>query len=64
MKTGSRGVTAGRERFGLRRILVVAQVAMSMVLLVGAFLFVRAARTKSRTRASPSWSVPASPSTH
>ena len=41
MKTGSRGVTAGRERFGLRRILVVAQVAMSMVLLVGAFLFVR-----------------------
>lgn len=41
MKAGSRGVTAGRERFGLRRILVVAQVAMSMVLLVGAFLFVR-----------------------
>jgi putative ABC transport system permease protein len=41
MKTGSRGVTAGRERFSLRRVLVVAQVAMSMVLLVGAFLFVR-----------------------
>jgi predicted permease len=41
MKTGSRGVSAGRERFGLRRILVVAQVALSMVLLVGAFLFVR-----------------------
>ena len=41
MKAGSRGLTAGRERFGLRRILVVAQVAMSMVLLVGAFLFVR-----------------------
>jgi len=41
MKSGSRGVTAGRERFGMRRILVVAQVAMSMVLLVGAFLFVR-----------------------
>ncbi len=41
MKAGNRGVTAGRERFGLRRILVVAQVAMSMVLLVGAFLFVR-----------------------
>jgi putative ABC transport system permease protein len=41
MKAGSRGITGGRERFGLRRILVVAQVAMSMVLLVGAFLFVR-----------------------
>jgi putative ABC transport system permease protein len=41
MKAGSRGVTAGRERFGIRRILVVAQVAMSLVLLVGAFLFVR-----------------------
>ncbi|MBZ5505342.1 MAG: ABC transporter permease [Acidobacteriia bacterium] len=41
MKAGSRGLTAGRERFGIRRILVVVQVAMSMVLLVGAFLFVR-----------------------
>jgi putative ABC transport system permease protein len=41
MKAGGRGMTAGRERFGMRRILVVAQVAMSMVLLVGAFLFVR-----------------------
>jgi putative ABC transport system permease protein len=41
MKAGSRGVTGGRERFGLRRVLVVAQVAMSMVLLVSAFLFVR-----------------------
>jgi predicted permease len=41
MKAGSRGVTAGRERFGLRRVLVVTQVALSMVLLVGAFLFVR-----------------------
>jgi len=41
MKACSRGVTTGRERFGLRRMLVVAQVAMSMMLLVGAFLFVR-----------------------
>ena len=41
MKTGSRGLAGGRERFGLRRLLVIAQVAMSMVLMVGAFLFVR-----------------------
>ena len=41
MKTGSRGLTGGRERFSLRRMLVIAQVALSMVLLVGAFLFVR-----------------------
>ena len=41
MRAGGRGLTAGRERFSLRRILVVAQVAMSLVLLAGALLFVR-----------------------
>jgi len=41
MRAGGRGLTAGRERFGLRRGLVVAQVAMTLVLLVGATLFVR-----------------------
>jgi len=40
IRTSGRGVTAGRERFSLRRILVVAQVAMSLVLLAGALLFV------------------------
>ena len=41
LKAASRGMTAGRERFGLRRTLVVSQVALSLVLLVGSLLFVR-----------------------
>jgi predicted permease len=36
-----RGLTASRERFGLRRVLVVTQVALSLVLLLGALLFTR-----------------------
>ena len=44
MKAGSRGMTDTRERFGLRRVLVVAQVALSLVLVVGALLFVRTLR--------------------
>jgi predicted permease len=44
MKAGSRGTTDSRERFGLRRGLVVLQVAMSLVLVVGALLFVRSLR--------------------
>ena len=41
MRSGGRSVTAGRERFSLRRGLVATQVAMSVVLLFGALLFVR-----------------------
>jgi putative ABC transport system permease protein len=41
LKIGGRGQTAGREGVGLRRALVVCQVALSLVLLVGAFLFAR-----------------------
>ncbi|HEV3252942.1 MAG TPA: ABC transporter permease [Candidatus Acidoferrales bacterium] len=44
LKSGGRGMTAGRERFGLRRILVTVQVALSLVLLVGSLLFVRSLR--------------------
>jgi putative ABC transport system permease protein len=44
MKAGSRGSTDTRERSGLRRALVVAQVALSLVLVVGALLFVRSFR--------------------
>ncbi|MGA2353518.1 MAG: ABC transporter permease [Terriglobales bacterium] len=41
LKAGVRGNTAGRERFGLRRTLVTVQVALSLVLMVGALLFSR-----------------------
>jgi putative ABC transport system permease protein len=41
MKAGGRGMTASRERFSLRRALVVTQVALSLVLVAGAILFSR-----------------------
>ena len=41
MKAESRGLTETRERFSLRRALVATQVALSLVLLVGALLFVQ-----------------------
>ena len=41
MKASGRGLTDARERFGVRRILVITQVALSLALLVGALLFVR-----------------------
>ena len=44
LQSGSRGNAGGRERFGLRRILVVSQVGLSVVLLVGALLFARSLR--------------------
>ena len=44
LKSGSRGMTAGRERFGLRRILVSSQIAISLVLLAGSLLFVESLR--------------------
>jgi putative ABC transport system permease protein len=44
LKSGARGMTASREKFGLRRMLVVSQVALSLVLLVAALLFVRSLR--------------------
>ncbi|PYS71805.1 MAG: hypothetical protein DMF69_09260, partial [Acidobacteria bacterium] len=41
MKAAGRGLTAGRERFSLRRGLVVVQVALSLVLVASALLFTR-----------------------
>ncbi len=41
MKSGGRGSTDGRERYALQRLLVIGQIAVSLVLLVGAALFVR-----------------------
>jgi len=37
-------MTGGRERFSLRRILVVSQVGLSVVLMMGALLFARSLR--------------------
>ena len=44
LQSGTRGMTGSRERFSLRRILVVSQVALSVVLLMGALLFARSLR--------------------
>lgn len=41
IRSGGRSITAGPERFSLRRLLVATQVAFSLVLLVGALLFAR-----------------------
>jgi putative ABC transport system permease protein len=47
MRASGRGLTADRGKFGLRRMLVISQVALSLVLLVGALLFVRSLRNLS-----------------
>jgi hypothetical protein len=44
MKAEGRGLTETRERFSLRRALVATQVALTLVLLVGALLFSRTLR--------------------
>src|SRR6266480_5667029 len=51
MKAAGRGLTAGRERFSLRRALVVAQVALSLVLVASALLFSRSLNKLLRVEA-------------
>jgi predicted permease len=41
LKAGIRGTTGSRERFSFQRALIISQIAISLVLLVGALLFVR-----------------------
>lgn len=40
IKSGSRSATSGRESLSLQRILVISQITISLILLVGALLFV------------------------
>jgi predicted permease len=44
MKSGGRSVTAGRERFSFQRVMVIAQISISLMLLFGALLFVQSFR--------------------
>jgi predicted permease len=44
LKSGERGTAGSRERFSVQRLLVITQIAVSLVLLVGALLFVRSYR--------------------
>ena len=44
LKSGGRGVVGNRERFSIQRAMVITQISVSMVLLVGALLFVRSYR--------------------
>jgi len=43
-KSGSRAIASPRDRFSLRRLLVATQVALSLVLVASALLFVRSLR--------------------
>ena len=60
LKSGGRGIAGSGARLSVRRALVVCQVALSLVLLVGALLFVRSLRQPCHARRR----VPARPHPH
>jgi predicted permease len=41
MRAGGRGLTSTHERFGLQRILVISQIALSLILVLTSLLFIR-----------------------
>ena len=45
IKVAGRGLTAGRDRFFVQRLMVITQIAVSLVLLAGAFLFVQLSKS-------------------
>ncbi|HZS57098.1 MAG TPA: ABC transporter permease [Bryobacteraceae bacterium] len=49
LKSGSRSLTAGKATLGLRRALITAQVALSLVLLAESLLFVKTLRNLTHT---------------
>jgi predicted permease len=51
MKSGGRGASDARSRFDFRRVLVVAQIALGLVLVVAGLLFVRTFQNLVRTDA-------------
>jgi putative ABC transport system permease protein len=51
LKESAGALSKGRSRFGLRRLLVVSQIALSLTLLVGALLFARSLNNLSRVDA-------------
>jgi predicted permease len=44
LKSGERGIVGSRERFSVQRLMVITQIAVSLVLLVGALLFIHSYR--------------------
>ena len=55
LKSSGRGATSGPARFTLRRLLVVSQIAFSLMLLVGALLFTRSFLNLTTTDTGLNW---------
>lgn len=55
LKSSARGATSGPARFTLRRLLVVSQIAFSLMLLVGALLFTRSFLNLTTTDTGLNW---------